>query len=104
MAVDIYAITSSTTSGVAPYNRNMICRAANNDLYVVYGEKVSGRNKVILRKSTDNGQNWSDVSTAGGLTQTAPTTEDTVTVVIGYATHADRIYFCPSLDRITYKA
>ena len=40
-------------------------------------------------------------TTAGGLTQTAPTGSGHVVQVIGVATHADRMLFDPSLDLIT---
>lgn len=41
-------------------------------------------------------------TTAGGETQTAPAATDDVTQVLGVATHADRIYFNPSLNYITH--
>lgn len=40
-------------------------------------------------------------TTAGGETQTAPSATDDVVQVLGVATHADRIYFNPSLNYIT---
>jgi len=40
--------------------------------------------------------------TAAGMTQTAPTTTNSCTQVLGVATHADRIYFNPSLDVIVH--
>lgn len=40
--------------------------------------------------------------TAGVLTQTAPTTTDSATRVIGHAVHADKIFFNPSGDYITH--
>lgn len=40
--------------------------------------------------------------TAGALTQTAPTATDTVTQILGVATHADRMYFSPSLSQVEY--
>jgi len=40
--------------------------------------------------------------TAGGLTQTAPTATDTVTQIIGVATHADRMYFNPQLVQVEH--
>lgn len=39
--------------------------------------------------------------TAGGLTQTAPSAADSVTQVVGRATHADRMFFNPSPDYVT---
>lgn len=44
------------------------------------------------------------LGSSGAITQTAPTTEDYVIQLLGYATHADRFYFNPSVDRIEYKA
>ncbi len=41
---------------------------------------------------------------SGAITQTAPSTEDYVIQVLGYALHADRLYFNPSYDRIEYTA
>lgn len=41
------------------------------------------------------------LGTAGGIVQTIPTAVDEVIQVLGYATHADRIYFNPSLDSMT---
>lgn len=41
------------------------------------------------------------LGTAGGLTQTIPTAVDEVVQVVGYATHADRMFFCPSMDTMT---
>lgn len=41
---------------------------------------------------------------SGAVTQTAPTTDDYVIQVLGFATHADRFYFNPSVDRIEYTA
>jgi len=40
--------------------------------------------------------------TAGALTQTAPTTTDSVTQVMGIAIHADRMYFKPSSDIVVH--
>ena len=40
--------------------------------------------------------------TAGAITATAPTVTDTVTQVLGVATHADRMYFKPSADIVTH--
>ncbi len=40
--------------------------------------------------------------TAGAITATAPTTTDSATRIIGYAFHADKIYFSPSNDWITH--
>ena len=40
--------------------------------------------------------------TAGALTQTAPTTTDSVTRIVGYAVSDDAIYWNPSNDYITY--
>jgi hypothetical protein len=42
-------------------------------------------------------------STGNTLTQTAPTDTDSVTQVIGVATHADRIFFNPSLVQVEHK-
>lgn len=41
-------------------------------------------------------------TTAGSLTQTQPSATDNVVQVVGIATHADRIYFNPSMDYITH--
>jgi hypothetical protein len=41
------------------------------------------------------------LGTAGGMTQTIPTAVDEVVQVLGYATHADRMKFCPSVDTMT---
>lgn len=41
-------------------------------------------------------------ATAGAMTQTAPTTTDSATRVVGYAVHADKMYFKPSNDWITH--
>jgi hypothetical protein len=40
--------------------------------------------------------------TAGVITATAPTTTDSATRIIGYAVHADKIFFNPSNDYITH--
>ncbi len=40
--------------------------------------------------------------TAGAVTQTAPTTTDAATRIIGWAVHADKMYFYPSADYITH--
>lgn len=40
--------------------------------------------------------------TAGAITATAPTTTDAATRLIGYAVHADKIFFNPSNDWITH--
>lgn len=40
--------------------------------------------------------------TAGAVTQTQPTTTDAAIRVIGWAVHADKIYFNPSPDYITH--
>lgn len=41
--------------------------------------------------------------TAGAMTQTAPTTTDSATRVVGYAVHADKIFFFPSgVDYVTH--
>ncbi len=40
--------------------------------------------------------------TAGAVTQTAPTTTDAATRVIGWGIHADKMYFNPSPDYITH--
>ncbi len=40
--------------------------------------------------------------TAGAVTQTQPTTTDAAIRVVGYAIHADKIYFDPSPDYITH--
>lgn len=41
-------------------------------------------------------------ATAGAVTQTAPVTTDSATRVIGYAIHADKMWFNPSNDYITH--
>lgn len=41
-------------------------------------------------------------ATAGAITATAPSTTDSATRVIGYAVHADKIWFNPSNDYITH--
>lgn len=40
--------------------------------------------------------------TAGAVTQTAPTTTDSATRLLGYAVHADKMWFSPSNDWITH--
>jgi hypothetical protein len=40
--------------------------------------------------------------TAGAVTQTAPTTTDAATRVVGWGFHADKLYFFPSPDYITH--
>jgi hypothetical protein len=40
--------------------------------------------------------------TAGALTQTAPTTTDSVTQVLGVATHADRMFWNPQLTQVEH--
>lgn len=41
-------------------------------------------------------------ATAGAVTQTAPTTTDSATRILGYAVHADKMWFNPSNDWITH--
>lgn len=41
-------------------------------------------------------------ATAGAVTQTAPVTTDSATRIVGYAVHADKIWFNPSNDWITH--
>ncbi len=41
-------------------------------------------------------------ATAGAVTQTAPVTTDSATRILGYAIHADKMYFNPSNDWITH--
>lgn len=41
-------------------------------------------------------------ATAGAMTQTAPTTTDSATRVLGFAVHADKMYFNPSGDYVTH--
>jgi len=67
--------------------------------------------KVLLRGFVrDDDWNWTVGGriyasvTEGSLSQTAPTGEDDVVAIAGYATHADRMYFCPDNARIEYKA
>lgn len=67
--------------------------------------------KVLLRGFVrDDDWNWTVggqiylSTTEAGLTQTKPAGEDDVVQVVGYATHADRMYFNPSPDYITIKA
>ena len=40
--------------------------------------------------------------TAGAMTQTAPTTTDSATRVVGWGIHADKMWFQPSPDYITH--
>lgn len=40
--------------------------------------------------------------TAGAVTQTAPTTTDSATRLVGYGVHADKMFFFPSNDWITH--
>ena len=42
--------------------------------------------------------------TTGALTQTAPFGEDDVVRIIGYATHADRLFFSPEQTVVIYTA
>jgi hypothetical protein len=44
---------------------------------------------------TVGGKIYLDTVTAGGLTQTAPSGTDDVVRIVGYATHADRMYLFP---------
>lgn len=67
--------------------------------------------KVLLRGFVrDDDWNWTVGGriyasvTEGSLSQTAPTGEDDVVAIAGYALHADRMYFCPDNARIEYKA
>lgn len=41
-------------------------------------------------------------ATAGAVTQTAPSTTDSATRIVGYAIHADKMWFNPSNDWITH--
>lgn len=41
-------------------------------------------------------------ATAGAVTQTAPTTTDSATRILGYAVHADKMWFNPSNDYVTH--
>lgn len=41
-------------------------------------------------------------ATAGAVTQTAPTTTDSATRVLGYAVHADKFWFCPDNSNTTH--
>lgn len=41
-------------------------------------------------------------ATAGAVTQTAPVTTDSATRIVGYAVHADKMWFSPSNDWITH--
>lgn len=41
-------------------------------------------------------------TTAGGMTQTAPSATDDVIQILGVATHADRIFFNPSLVQVEH--
>lgn len=41
-------------------------------------------------------------TTAGSMTQTAPSATDEVIQILGVATHADRIYFNPSLVQVEH--
>ena len=45
---------------------------------------------------TPGGALYLDTTTAGGMTQTAPSGTDDVVIVLGVATHADRVLFRPS--------
>lgn len=42
-------------------------------------------------------------TTAGGFTQTQPSATDDCVQILGVATHADRMFFCPRLDYVTLK-
>lgn len=53
---------------------------------------------------TVGGVLYLDTAVAGGLTQTAPSGEDDVVKIVGYAVTADVIYFDPSVNWIIYKA
>jgi len=46
---------------------------------------------------TVGGLLYPDPSAPGDMTQTEPSTSGDIVQVLGIATHADRIYFCPSL-------
>lgn len=41
-------------------------------------------------------------ATAGAVTQTAPTTTDSATRILGYAVHADKMWFNPSQDYVVH--
>lgn len=66
--------------------------------------------KVLLNGFVrDDDWNWVTGSpiyagTSGGLTQTAPTSEDSVVMLMGTAVHADRMFFNPQVIPLEYKA
>jgi hypothetical protein len=66
--------------------------------------------KVLLRGFVrDDNWNWTAgnpiyASASGGLTQTAPSGEDDVVAIVGWAVHADRMYFAPDNTRIEFDA
>ncbi len=58
---------------------------------------------LLLGIARNDAWNWTvggtlylDTTTAGGMTQTAPSGTDDVVIVLGVATHADRVLFRPS--------
>lgn len=63
---------------------------------------------LLLGIARDDSWNWTVggllylSETAGAITQTAPTTTDSVTQILGVATHADRIYFNPQLVQVEH--
>ena len=64
---------------------------------------------LLMGFARDDTWNWTTIGgeiylseTAGALTQTAPTTADSVTQVMGIAIHADRMYFKPSSDIVEH--
>ena len=71
-------------------------------------EAGTGTKKVLLRGFiTDTGWNWTTVgapiyisTTTGALTDTAPAGSGDYVQRVGIATHADRLFFLPSLDEI----
>jgi hypothetical protein len=70
----------------------------------------SGSHVVLLRGfyRDDTRYNWTVggvvylSTTAGDATQTQPSATDDVIQVLGFATHADRIFFSPSVDYMTH--
>lgn len=51
---------------------------------------------------TPGGIIYASAAAAGGLTQTAPSGTDDVVMIVGVATRAERMYFCPQVIPVEY--
>jgi hypothetical protein len=72
------------------------------------GSDASPNDWLFVGFARDDTWNWTvggtiyASTTPGGLTQTAPTGSGDIVQVLGVATHADRIWFNPSLDTLEH--